>query len=194
MSFWSNSEGEDLSKTEVAKEYEAPGGGDMAPIPDGSTVRALIKEASWAEKKEGGDRHIKIRWDVTAPASVARRVVFQKLWVLDDDPNAKDPAKKRDNALKMLMAIDANCAGKLSARGEKPTDDSLALALIGHEVAITLKVWDMIGSDGKHMEGNWVCAVSPKTKPLVVKDAPAPKADASGGAAGLDDLGDSIPF
>jgi hypothetical protein len=27
-----------------------------------------------------------------------------------------------------------------------------------------LKVWEMTGSDGKPMSGNWICAVSPKTK------------------------------
>lgn len=192
MSFWSTSTGDDLSKTETPKEYEAPGGGNMDPIPDGSTVLAFVREAGW-DKNEAGDRYIKLRWDVTQPESVARRVIFQKLWVKDPDPNAKNDEaadKKRDNALKMLAAIDANAGGKLAANGGEPTDDQLLIALANKEMAITVKVWSMKASDGSTMEGNWICAVAPKGKELKVPEAkPKP-----GGVANFDDLGEQIPF
>jgi len=197
MSFWTTSEGTDLSKTEAPKTYEAPTG-DMDPIPDGSTVLAFIKEAKWdnTERDGSGARYIKLRWDVEKPESVARRVVFQKLFVKDADPNAKDAAsadKKRNNALKMLQTIDANARGKLLAHGGEPDNDVLALALVHAQMLITVKVWEMTGNDGKTMSGNWICAVNP----LGAKDLHVPEvanAGSSGGAARFDDLSDDIPF
>jgi hypothetical protein len=191
MSFWSTSAGEDLTKQPVQREYEAPAGDALEPIPDGSTVLAYIKEAKW-DKDKNDNRYVKIRWDVLEPASVAKRVVFQKLWVLDDDPNAKDAAaanKKRDNALKMLMAIDANCSGKLAAKGSIPSDDDLALALTSASMLILCKVWSMKAADGSEMSGNWIAGVFPKGS----RDVKVPEA-AKKPAPGFDDLGDDIPF
>lgn len=194
MSFWSTSAGEDLSQKPVSREYEAPSGDALEPIPDGSTVLAYIKEAKW-DKDKNDNRYIKVRWDVLEPASVAKRVVFQKLWALDDDPNAKTPEaanKKRDNALKMLMAIDANCSGKLAAKGSIPSDDDLALALTSAQMLIFCKVWSMKAADGSDMQGNWIAGVFPKnsreTKVPESAAKPANKADP------FDDLDDSIPF
>jgi len=189
MTFWSTSTGEDLSKQPTqAGEYEAPGGGNMDPIPDGSTVLASIKEAKWDRTKpeDGADAFVSLRWDVMEPESVKNRVVFQKLWVKDDDPKAKDPKKKRDNALKMFSAIDANCGGKLAAKGTEPSDDELLVALANKAMAITLKVWEMETSQGK-IDGNWVCAVAQKGKELRLTEEP--KADTS---LGDDEAG--IPF
>lgn len=186
MSFWSTSTG--TSATEkVETSYDA-GGGQMELIPDGSTVLAFIKKAEWKEGREqdGYPNYINIQWSVEEPESLARRVVFQKLWVKDDDPNAKDPAAKRDKALKMLATIDANAGGKLAAAGTEPTDDSLALALHTKQMVITVKVWEMKTSSGK-MDGNWVAAVQPKGTELKVPDG---KFD----GGGLDELSDEIPF
>lgn len=192
MSFWSISTGEDLSQKPVQREYEAPSGDALEPIPDGSTVLAYIKEAKWDEDKSG-NRYVKIRWDVLEPASVAKRVVFQKLWVLDDDPNAKtaDAAKKkRDNALKMLMAIDANCAGKLAAKGTIPTDDDLALALTSAQMLILCKVWSMKAADGSDMQGNWIAGVFPKNS----RETKVPEGAGKPAFNALDDLDSEIPF
>jgi hypothetical protein len=190
MSFWSTSAGENLAQQPVQREYEAPST-DLEPIPDGSTVLAYIKEAKWDEDKNQ-NRFIKIRWDVLEPASVAKRVVFQKLWVKDPDPNAKDgatAAKKRDNALKMLLTIDANCSGRLAANGGEPDDDQLALALTSQQMLILCKVWSMKGSDGKEMEGNWIAGVFPRNS----RELKVPET-AGKPAGGIDDIDDDIPF
>lgn len=175
MNFWSTSDGVDVRK-DVSKTYEAPTG-NLDPIPDGSTVLAFIKEAKWDNTKQDGSgaRYIKLRWDVEQPESVARRVVFQKLFVKDPDPNAKDAEaadKKRNNAIKMLIAIDANSRGKLAEIGEEPNDDQLAMALTNAVMIITVKVWEMKANDGSTMSGNWICAVNPKgEKEVHVTDA-----------------------
>jgi len=187
MSFWSTSTGEDLTKTEAPKEYDA--GGGYVTIPDGSTVLAFIKEAKWAtgRDEDGNPRYISVQWKVQEPEAVNGAVVFQKLWVTDSDPNAKDPAKKRDKALRMLQTIDANCGGKLAANGGMPTDDQLAIALLNKEMAITCKIWEMGDATG-----NWVAAIAPKGKELkltgdVVREG-------GGTTSATDDLDDSIPF
>jgi hypothetical protein len=48
-----------------------------------------------------------------------------------------------------------------------------------------LKLWEMEGSNGEKMSGNWICAVSPKSKGVDESPAPAP-------SAAVDD--DEIPF
>jgi len=188
MSFWSTSTGEDLAKTKAPKEYDAGGGGYIT-IPDGSTVMAYIKEVKWEEDRDK-NRHVKIQWKVQQPEQVVGAVVFQKLWVTDDDPNAKDPAKKRDKAIRMLATIDANCGGKLTASGTLPNDDQLTMALINKEMAITCKIWEMTGSDGASMSGNWVAAVAPKTKELKLTGP----VEGAAQKPLSDDLEDDIPF
>lgn len=196
MGFWSTSDGEDAAKT--GQEYEVPGG-NLDPIPDGSTVMAMVDEAKWAETQQG-DRYVSLRWSVLAPKEYENRKVFHKLWVTDHDQNAKDQAKaiaKTDKARKMLAAIDANAGGKLTAVDRVPTDDDLALALLNKPMTITLMTWESnTGGNG----GNWVCAVGPKAKELKIGTAKAPAkartaSQGSGGAyAGGYDDGDSIPF
>lgn len=184
MSFWSKSTGEQANEN-VEKEVEIGGGGEL--IPDNSTVLAFIKEAKWASNKDGA-RYINLQWTVEQPESLAGRVTFQKLWVADPDPNAKDANKKRDKALSTLATIDANAGGKLAANGGEPTDDQLALALNTKQMIITVKTWDMVGSDGAKLEGNWVAHVAPKgSKELKVGETKA-------APAGGDVDGDEIPF
>ena len=185
-SFWSTSTGEDLAKTQAPTEYSA--GGDYQLIPDGSTVMAFIEEAKWdkGRDEDGNPEYIKIKWKVQEPEAVARSVIFQKIWAKDDDPNAKDPAAKRDKALRMLSTIDANAGGRLAKSGEMPTDDSLALALVNKAMVLVVGVWEIGGN-----EGNWVKAVSSKgSKDLVVKG------DTRGELKKPyeDDLDDDIPF
>jgi len=191
-SFWTTSTGEDLAQTEAPKEFDA-GGGDFELIPDNSTVLAFIEDAKWAEGRDddGNPRYINIKWKVQEPEQVARRVVFQKLWVKDPEPNAlkkgKDEAdKKRDKAMRMLSTIDANAGGKLAKNGGEPSDDQLALALVNKAMTITVKIWEIGGNSG-----NWVAAVAPKgAKDLDVKGAPETK----GGGSLADDLEDDVPF
>lgn len=194
MSFWSTSTGESAA-TDTSKEYEAPSG-NMDPIPDGSTVLAFIKDAKWetGQERDGSPRYINLQWKVEEPSDVNGRVVFQKLWVSDTDPNAKTQEKadkKRDNALKMLASIDANCGGKLAADGGEPTNDSLLIALANKPMVLTLRVWSMKASDGSDMSGNWVSGVAARGKELKVKEG-IPKPNNGGGSSA--DLDDDIPF
>lgn len=192
--FWNLSDGEDAAKT--GAEYEIPGG-NMDPIPAGSSVLAMIDEAKWDHTQNDAEEYISLRWTVLAPEEYKNRKVFHKLWVTDHDPNAKDHAKavaKTDKARKMLAAIDANAGGKLTAKDARPTDDDLARALQDRPMVITLMTWESNTGGGG---GNWVSAVAPKNKPLKIGDkAPAKK---SGGNP-LDfnrrgpEVDDEIPF
>jgi hypothetical protein len=159
MSFWDL--GEDL---QAGGNFEM-GGGDISPIPNDTTVLALIDEAKWDESREG-DRYISLRWSVISPDDYKNRKVFQKLWVQDDDPKAKDPEKKREKAKRFLAAVDFNCGGKLVASGKAPTNESLMSCLSGKPMHIKVMVWEM---DGK--EGNWVASVAPKSAGTAKKKA-----------------------
>ena len=164
MGFWDLSDGESANTGE--KEYEQETG-NLSPIPDGSSVLALIDEAKWNETRDEQAEHISLRWSVIEPAEYANRKVFQKLWVTDDDPNVKDAAKmekKRDKAKRMLAAIDANAGGKLSKVPRRPSDDDLALALTNRPMIIKCMVWEMGDNSG-----NWISMVAPKNKGIDVK-------------------------
>lgn len=194
MGFWNTSDGEDAAKT--GTEYEIPGG-NMDPIPAGSSVLAMIDEAKWDHTQNNAEEYVSLRWTVLAPEEYKNRKVFHKLWVTDHDPNAKDTAKaiaKTDKARKMLAAIDANAGGKLTAKDARPSDDDLALALTNKPMVITLMTWD---SNTGGAGGNWVAAVAPKNKPLKIgeKTAPKAKAGSAGGGYSRDAvMDDEIPF
>jgi len=191
MGFWDLSDGESANTGE--KEYEQETG-NLDPIPDGSSVLAIIDEAKWQETRDRAAEFISLRWSVMEPAEYANRKVFQKLWVTDDDPNAKDAekaAKKRDKAKRMLAAIDANAGGKLSKVPRRPSDDDLALALTNRPMIIKCMVWEMKGSDGTMNSGNWIAAVSPKAKGVSMTEAKAPARK----AAPVSDVDhDDVPF
>lgn len=203
MSFWNLSDGED-AKSNTTGEFDA-GGGRMEVIPDNTSVLAVIDEAKW-DRTQDQDRYISLRWTVLAPEEFKNRKIFQKLWVLDNEPRAKDPAKKRDKAKLMLAAIDTNAGGKLMARNEMPTDESLSGCLTNKPMVVKVMVWEMEDrATGKINQGNWVGAVSPKSSPVssadeIEKNAAAmTKRAPSGGGSGmgggrhsLDD--DAIPF
>lgn len=187
MSFWGLSSGE--SATETTGEFDA-GGGNNEPIPDGTSVLAMPDEAGWKEDRNGVE-HLGIRWTVLKPETYQNRKIFHKLFVSDDDPRAKDPAKKRDKALRMLGAIDKNAGGKLLKKEGRPSSDEIALALINKQMVIRLGVWEMEGDNGP-MSGNWVMSVAPKG--AEVSEGPRPKAKARPAPAVDDDDFDSVPF
>lgn len=197
MSFWDLDDG--TSAVTGEKEYVQETGG-FDPIPDGSNVMAVIEEAKWDTVRNGNEEFISLRWSVEAPEQFLNRKIFQKLWVTDDDPNAKDASKakaKRDKAKRMLAAIDANCGGKLAKTPRKPTDDDLALALTMKPMVIKCMVWEIKDGDGKTNSGNWISAVFPKSKGVAVADAPAgaapKKADSKAGGF-ADDFDEDIPY
>jgi hypothetical protein len=192
MSFWNLSDGG--SAADTGADYEIPGG-NLDPIPDGSSVLAMIDEAKW-DDKDGAD-YISLRWSVLSPDEYKNRKVFQKLWVTDDDPSAKDAdkaAKKRDKARRMLAAIDANAGGKLTKKEGIPTDETLTICLTNKPMIIRVAVWAIKDREtGDTISGNWVQAVAPKSKGIDVKPATAPKAQTRGAqSSAVDD--DEVPF
>lgn len=189
MSFWATSTGGNAAEN-ANTEFDAGGGFEI--IPDKSTVIAEPDDVGWAQD-QSFNNYISIRWNVTKPEELAGRKVFQKLWVEDLDPNSKDEQKamqKRDKALNMLAAIDANAGGKLARKGARPSDDELAIALVGKPMALFLRVWE---NRDKEPGGNWVAGVKPKNTETVIGKAAVSKPKANGGSFG-DDLGDDIPF
>jgi hypothetical protein len=164
MSFWQLSDGADLKSEKDIGKFEISGG-NLEPIPDDTTCVAVIDEAKW-DRDQGGNEFISLRWSVVSPPEFKNRKIFQKLWVSDLDPNAKDKGvKKRDNAKKMLGSIDAHTGGKLLAVDEPPTDERLSTNLTLKPLVIKVKLWDI---DGK--KGNWIAAVTSKDKaPVQVK-------------------------
>jgi hypothetical protein len=171
MSFWDLSSGESAATGETEFVQET---GNLAPIPDGSTVIAIIDEAKWDETREERAEFVSLRWSVLEPVQFANRKIYQKLWVTDDDPRTADPAKmakKRDKAKKMLATVDANAGGKLARNARKPSNDDLTLALTGRPMAIKCMVWEIEGPGGA-ASGNWIAGVFPKSKGVDVTDAP----------------------
>ena len=164
MSFWQTSDNAPIQANGNAE----MGGGDLPPIPNGTVLVAMVTEAKYDTNESTGERLIKIRWDVL-DGEYKKRVVFQKVRVFDGD------TKKKDKALRMLAAIDANSGGKLMALGKEPSDMDLASCLCNKPQKIKVAIWSMDNeSTGEKMTGNWIQAVSSMT-------AAAPAAPAGGG-------------
>ena len=172
------------------------GGGNLAPIPDGTQVLAVIDEAKWDTYQ--GESYISLRWSVAKPAEYANRKIFQKVKVKDADP------AKRDKALMMLAAIDTNAGGKLQAAGVEPDAYALAQALMNRPMVLKLGVWEL---DDKSKSGNWVSKVAPRPtqgsqaaapaaapKPAAPRPVAPPPAPRPAAPAAFDDDLDSIPF
>jgi len=143
MAFWDTNEGDAITKETTSTDYEVSTA--MAPIPDGSVLKAIPTEAKWAEYE--GDRYINIRWDVI-DGEFKSRVIFHKIRVM----SAK--ATQKDKALRMLAAIDANAGGKLMELSGEPTDQQLSY-LCNKPMEIRVRIWEM-----NDKVGNWVEAVS----------------------------------
>jgi len=166
--FWELSTGEEV---QASNSFEIEGG-NLEPIPNNTSLVAVIDEAK-IDTDRDGNKFISLRWSALQPVEYKNRKIFQKLWVLSPDPRAKDPAKKRDTALKMLMAIDANTGGKLKAAGRAPTDESLG-SFTNKPMMILTKIWEMKNDNGDKSSGNWIASVSPKVGKVDVPAA-APK-------------------
>ncbi len=198
MSFWDLSDGENAVTGE--KEYEQETG-NLSPIPDGSTVIAIIDEAKWDQTREERAEFISLRWSVLEPAEYGNRKIYQKLWVTDDDPRTADPAKmakKRDKAKKMLATVDANAGGKLARNARQPSSDDLTLALSNKPMAIKCMVWEIEGATGT-ATGNWIAGVFPKAKGVSIPEgaeptrkAPPVRQQEQRGRGGV--LDDDVPF
>lgn len=178
MSFFTTSTGENLAQNQTGS--FSLGGDDFAPIPKDTRVLALIDEAKIEEYQ--GNKYVKIKWDIAQPKEYKGRKIFQKVQCYDTDP------AKRDKALRMLAAIDANAGGKLAASGAEPTDQSLSSALCAKMMVLKLGVWEL---DDKSKSGNWVQEVS-KHNAQGGAAAAKPAAPAAPAMPALDE--ESIPF
>ena len=177
MSFWNLSDG-----NEVQAEGNFDANPAIEPIPDGTTCVAALDSIQWEVKELEGvaDELIEGRW-VVLDGEHKNRKVYQKLRVLESD------MKKADKAVKMLAAIDKNAGGGLMKEvKERPTDDQLAMHLLGKPMLVRFQVWEM-----NNNSGNWVSAVAPSDgqiqAPNVMK--PAVHSTPSGG-----DIEQDIPF
>ena len=167
MSFFQTSTGQAVQSTGT---FES-GGGNMAPIPEGTQVLAATDEAKWDTYQ--GEEFVALRWTVMQPEEYKNRKIFQKIKTNDADP------AKRDKALAMLAAIDTNAGGKLQASGRKPTDQELAAALMNRPMVLKMGVWEL---DDKSKSGNWVQKVAPRkggqqAAPVAPPPPPKPVAD-----------------
>ena len=156
MSFWSTTDNKAIENT---GNFDA-GGGDMEPIPKNTQVKAAPDEVKWDDFE--GNQYISIRWNILAPDQYKGRKIFQKLWVMGNNPNTKDPAAQGDKAKRMLAAINANAKGHLMTLQAAPTDQDLQQALMNKPMALNLQVWEMKDNQtGETNKGNWVQKVAP---------------------------------
>lgn len=170
MSFFTTS---DNKQIESNTSFEA-GGGNFDPIPSNTQLKSMIDEAKWDEYD--GERYISLRWTVL-DGEFSNRKIYQKVKVNEADP------KKKDRALAMLAAIDANAGGALMKAGVEPDDMSLGINLMNKPMAIVVDTWEI--NDKK---GNWVKAVS------ALKNAPAQTLKPASPANNNDDFDSDIPF
>lgn len=175
MSFFKLSTGEEAPST---KTFEADN--NIAPMPNGTILIAAIDEIKWGDYQ--GDEYIDARW-TCLDGEYKNRKIFQKIRVKDEN------SMKRDKAMKMLLAIDANAGGKLHELGTEPSDIDLTHSLANKPMAIKLLVWEM-ETDSGFKTGNWVCAVSP----VNASSSPAPEQQAAPATTSAPDFDDDIPF
>lgn len=149
MSFFTLSTGE---KAVVTGSFET--NTNLPPIPANTELKAAVDEAENKTNSNTGEQYIELRWNILAGEYKGRKV-FQKIRHSDADP------KKADKAKMMLMAIDANCGGKLVKLNRAPTDQDLMVCLTGKPMGIKVQVWSMKNEQtGETSTGNWVSAVS----------------------------------
>lgn len=169
MSFWQTS---DNAKLDTTGKFEVSGG---EPIPENTTLKVMATSAQWDEYQDS--RFISIEWTVIE-GDYKNRKVFQKVRVMEPSP------AKRDRAIRMLAAIDANAGGGLMALGREPSDMDLQQHLMNKIMFIKVQVWEIEGKTG-----NWVSAVAGAGV-----QQPAAPAQPAQAAPAADPFDESIPF
>lgn len=162
---------------------------NLAPIPKGTQVLANCEEAKWDSYND--ENYVSLKWVVIQPEAYKNRIVFQKIKLEEKDEN------KRNRALRMLAAIDANAGGKLMAAGARPTNESLASALMHKPMVLKLDVWSIdkeadgtVIPEADRKSGNWIVAVSPRKGAAATKPTAAKKPE----PVAADSFDDDIPF
>lgn len=153
MSFFTTSDATPLA-TDGTFDANPP----MEVIPKNTCVTAVPTEIE-IENNDGqyaepanGHQYAKIRWDVI-DGEFKSRVIFQKLYLWATD------TKKRDKAMRMTAAIDANAGGQLMAAGVEPTQMAMLQAWSNKPQILQVDVWDKEENGKKVPGGNWVRAV-----------------------------------
>ena len=182
MTFYADDDGVIIE----AKETAEIGTGNFEPLPAGLIAVSVVKEAKWDEHTNGA-RFINIMWQIGHPEAYKNRVVGQKLWVDDFDPNTYDEAdmsrsndealekakKKRIKAKATLLTIDLHSGGKLRKKGTEPTNGDLQ-SLVNKTMNITIQQYRFRNhATGEMVVGNWVGEVGPRDD-NIVKDQVLP--------------------
>lgn len=186
-SFW-NSGGEDV-RQKIDYEADLPTGEGFEPLPDKTKVLALVTEAGIGEKD--GDRYAFATLEIIKPAAYAKRKLFPRFWVYDDNPHAADKEKKRANDLKRFIKLDGACGGKLARKDGVPGGDDIALAFTGKQVII--QVMKMVPKEDDKEPFNWYADYWAKGQKEIVEVA-VPTKGATSKPSFADDLDDDVPF
>lgn len=173
MSFFNLSDG---SKVESTTEAEVSSGSGFDPIPDGTVLKAMVEDAKWKDANEYNNRLISLTW-LVLDGEFKGRKVFHNIKICDTD------AKKKDSALRMFIAVDANAGGKIFASGKEPTDYEMMAALANKPMTIRARVWEMEDKEGNKRSGNWVDQVGSASG----AKKPAPKKEEPASTASMDD-------
>lgn len=188
-SFWSTGDGDDIrDKVDVDKDLET--GGGFEPLPDKTKVLALITEAGIDEDKDGNRRAF-ATMEIVKPEAYARRKLFPRFWVFDDNPNAADKAKKRQNDLMRFTKLDAACGGKLARKDGVPTSDDISLAFTNKQVIVHVML--MTPKDGGE-PFNWYSDYWSRGSKEISEVKAAPKSSTKRQAFDDDLDGDDVPF
>lgn len=131
MDFWSTSDGEDV-RDKV--DSDIPESGGFEPLPDKTKVLAVVTEAGKGEKD--GLEYAFATLEIVKPEGYAKRKLFPRFWVFDDNPHAADKVKKRSNDLRRFSRLDAACGGKLARKNGVPSGDDIALAFTGKQAIV----------------------------------------------------------
>ena len=147
MSFFTLSDGSNATSEKSFTLSE-----DFKPIPENTELKVVVEDAAWENYND--EKKIKLTW-VVIDGKFKERKIFQKIKVCDEDQ------KKRDKALKMLAAVDANTGGNLMLAGKEPTDEELQQYLCNHPMFIKVGVWSITDEmTGEIKSGNWIKAVA----------------------------------
>lgn len=117
----------------------------MEPMPEGTRVLATIEEIGLDSFQGSDHEHINIKRIVDEPPEYKGRKFFQAIYINGSDPSGQyyDESKQKNNkddALRMLFAIDKNAGGKMYAGKLDATDDNLKKCLIAAQMQCVLGV------------------------------------------------------
>lgn len=184
MSIWNTSTGESAISNETS--YEDESGGFGKPVPEGSTVLAMIDKSAWkTSTKDLQSMSINTQWVILKPEPFVNRKIWQNLWVKDLDPHSTDKEKaikRRDRDLRKLSIMDNNARKKLRECTDDFTNDDLA----------TLNNAMMVIELGLMGDMNYIRNIYEKTHPINIAEEVKPANGPHNPS--LKDLGEEIPF